>query len=192
MALLDTLINRVRILSPNVRIAVIAECADRVRPIYEEGWEGTYSTAIGRSVEIGWAYALGNPPGGNETRSSLVEVQELVTFYREDGLDLLGDATTVILRLLQALTNKEEECCKAIARGLITTRDTAQSAEAEGNLGPPGAAATEQAVAEEKAWQEAALDVAAGWTGVADRKMFEQLGEKPPKWLKDWRVRKPR
>jgi len=45
------------------------------------------------------------------------------------------------------------------------------------------------AVAEEQAWQNAALARINGWEGVATRDLFDPLGVKPPKWLLDWLAR---
>jgi hypothetical protein len=163
-----------------------------VYPIYEEYSVGTYYKSVRRSIEIGWSYACGARVDEAEIQSCLAELQDIVEFYREEGIDVLGDIVTVVLRVLQALTPDEEKSSLAVARALVSARDAAQSAEAMANLETPKASRTEVAAAEETAWQDRALSVIDGWKGVAIRNMFESLDDKPPRWLQDWKQRSRR
>lgn len=187
MDLIDSLIGRLRKASSYAQIALAAECADRVYPIYEEYQVGTYSKSVRRSIEIGWSYACRATVDEAEIQSCLAEVQDIVEFYREEGIDVLGDTVTVVLRVLQALTPDEEKSSLAVARALVSARDAAQSAEAMANLEKPKASRTEVAAEEESAWQERALSVIDGRKGVAIGNMFESLDDKPPRWFQDWK-----
>jgi hypothetical protein len=81
MDLIDSLVRRVRNASPYARIALVAECGDRVFPVYEEYWGGRYYPEVGRSIEIGWSYACGANVEASEIQSCLVKVEELVELY---------------------------------------------------------------------------------------------------------------
>jgi hypothetical protein len=160
-----------------------------VYPIYEEYWVGTYYESVRQSVEAGWAYATGQSVNEAELQKYQTEVHDTVEYYREEGIDILGDVVTVVLRILESMGRDEEESCRAVARGLLSTRDAAQSAEAMANQDVPRTNRVKVAMAEEQAWQEAALQRIEGWSGVATRGMFVGLDSKPPKWLLDWKAR---
>jgi hypothetical protein len=189
MDLIDSLARRVRNASPYARIALVAECGDRVLPVYEEYWVGTYYPEVGHSIEIGWSYASGAKVEVSEIQSCLLRVEDLVDFYYEEGIELLASTVTVVLRVLESMSPIEEESCLAVARGLVYAVDTANQAEAMANQNTPSLSRTKVARAEEKGWQNQALDLINGWQGFATRNMFDSLGEKPPRWLLDWRSR---
>jgi hypothetical protein len=190
--LIDDLIARLRPASRPARIALAAECGDRVYPIYEEYWVGDYYESVRRSIDIGWSVASGEKVDEAEIQKCLAEVQDLVNYYREEGIDVLGAAVTVVLRVLQSLASDEEAHLMAVARGLVSARDTAQSAEAMANQSTPQANRTKLAMREEEAWQSAALALIQEWKGVPTRGMFDPLDDKPPKWLVEWRQRSRR
>jgi len=77
-------------------------------------------------------------------------------------------------------------------KGLHSTRETANLAGATADRHTPRKDNSERALAEEEAWQEAALTLIDGWQGVAKRDMFDGIGEKPPDRLFDWRMRRAR
>ncbi len=191
MGLLDELKARVARAGPQARTALLSASAERVLPVYEEYWVGDYSPAVARSVEIGWAYALGGDGNAAESRTCIAEVQDLVTYYYEDATrhEILAHAVTVVLRLLQSICPDEEASVLATARGVSSTIDTAKSAERMADWDTPTEARTKVAANEERAWQEAALARIETWTGPITRTMFDDLGAKPPAWLLDWRER---
>jgi hypothetical protein len=190
--LIDDLIARLRPASRLARIALVAECGDRVYPIYEEYWVGEYYESVRRSIDIGWSVASGANVDEVEIQTCLTEVQDLVNYYREEGIDVLGAAVTVVLRVLQSLASDEEAHLMAVARGLVSARDTAQSAEAAANQSTPASNRTKVAMREEEAWQTAALALIQESKGVPTRSMFDPLNDKPPKWLVEWRQRSRR
>jgi hypothetical protein len=192
MDLIDSLVRRLRSASPCARIALVAECGDRVRPIYEEDWVGTYSPAVGRSIEIGWSYACGAKVDESEMQFCLAEIRDLVEFYHEEEINVLASTVTVVLRVLQSLSANEQESCLAVARGLVSTVDTANRAEALANQSTPQPDRTKAAMMEEEAWQDRALQLIDGWQGFATPGMFDSLGGKPPRWLRHWRSRSRR
>jgi hypothetical protein len=178
--------------SPQARTALVSECAERVYPVYEEWWSGSFYVAIRRAIEMGWNFGCGLKVDDELMRTSLDHVQDAVAYYRDEGTDLLGDTVTVALRVLQAMAPDEEESCLAVARGLLSTRGAAKTAEISADRAMPRPDKTKRADAEEEAWQEAALTLIDGWQGVAKRNMFDGIGEKPPDWLYDWRMRRAR
>jgi hypothetical protein len=159
-----------------------------VRPVYEEYWVGSYFTAVGRSIELGWSYACTGKVDDGEMRFCLEGLQDLVAYYNEEWISVLAKPVTVILRLLESISPDEGASCLAVARGLCSTLAAASSAEAMANWDTPRPARTEVAQAEEAAWQEAALGLIDGWNGFGTRTMFDSLGGKPPGWLLDWRA----
>jgi hypothetical protein len=189
---IDSLVRHVRSASPYARIALVAECGDRVLPVYEEYWVGTYYPEVGHSIEIGWSCACGAKVDASEIQSCLVKVEDLVDFYYEEGIEVLASTVTVALRVLQSMSPDEEESCLAVARGLVYAVDTANRAEAMANRSTPNPSRTKVAREEEKVWQNQALLRINGWQGFATRTMFDTLGDKPPRWLLDWRSRSQR
>jgi hypothetical protein len=192
MDLIDSVIERLASASSHAQIALVAESADRVYPIYEEYWVGTYSEFVRRSIDIGWAHACGATVDEAEIRTCLTHVGGLVEFYREEGIDVLAATVTVCLRVLQAMAPDQKELSLSVARGLLSARETAQAAEAMANQQTPKASRTRVALHEEEAWQNAAFAIVAGWKDIATRNMFDSLDDKPPKWLLDWKLRSRR
>jgi hypothetical protein len=190
MGIIDTLKMRASKASPQVRTALVSECAERVYPVYEEWWSGSFYVAIRRAIEMGWNFGCGIKVDDELMRTYLDHVQDAVAYYREEGIDLLGDTVTVALRVLESMCPKEEESCLAVARGLLSTRKAANAAEVMADRATPRPDRTKRARAEEEAWQEAALSLIDGWKGLAKRNMFDAIGEKPPDWLFDWRMRR--
>jgi len=179
---------------PHIRTALAAKCGERVLPIYEEYWVGDYYPAVGRSIEIGWDYACGAAVDETELRTCLDHVRDLVSYYHDEKTnnDLLAPTVTVVLRVLQSVTPDEEASCLAVARSVLTSVDTAMSAEVMANWYTPSPARKELAAAEEKAWQQAALSLISGWEGGVTRTMFDSLGALPPEWFLDWMARSVR
>lgn len=98
MSLVDDLARRLGVANRHARTALVAQCAARVLPVYEEYWVGTYSGSVGRAVQIGWLVACGTPADSAEIRTCLAELEDVVSFYHEEGIGVLANATTVALR----------------------------------------------------------------------------------------------
>jgi hypothetical protein len=194
MGMLETLKMRASKASPLARTALVSECAERVYPIYEEMWWGSFYVAVRRAIEMGWNFGCGLPIDAALKGRYLEHVQDAVTFYREEATEdaLLANPVTVALRVLESMVEDEEQSCLAVARGLLSTLNSAKVAEAMADRHTPRDDNMKRAVAEEEAWQEAALTLIDGWNGVAKRNMFDGIGEKPPDWLFDWRMRRDR
>jgi hypothetical protein len=192
MSLFESLKNRLQSTSRFAQIALAAECADRVYPIYEEYWIGSYYESVKQSIELARSLSLGDEIDEKVVQSSLTELQDLVEFYREEGIDILSATITVVLRVLQAINSSDDECLVAVTRCLISTLDTAQSAEAMANQSTPKNSRVKVAISQEKEWQDSALQIIDGWSGIANQNMFQTCGEKPPTWLLDWLERSQR
>lgn len=188
MSLIQKLIERLRPLKPNARIALAAECAERIYPIYEHCWVGTYSELVRRSIEISWAHACGEKVDQAELEACLIEVRDLVAFYLEDeSIEVLSSTVTVVLRALEAITNNEEDSSLAVSRALLSTLSAAQSAEVMTHRKIGGEGQIEVAMQEEKKWQEMAFRLLENKKDfMICRDMFKSLGDKPSKWLTDW------
>ncbi|WP_394847463.1 hypothetical protein LZC95_08355 [Pendulispora brunnea] len=189
MDLIASLSARLRPTDAHARIALAAELADRVFPLYQEYWTGTYSEEVRRSIELVWARACDEPVDDHELQACLKEVRETNSYYLDEGIDVLANAVTVVLRAIEAVVASEDDSILAVARALTTAIDAAVAAEAMANQESSNDQQKELAEAEEESWQERALALVDGWKGVARRDMFASLGGKPPAWLDDWKVR---
>jgi hypothetical protein len=192
MGLLDNVKLRVRKASPQARTALVSECAERVYPIYEEMWWGSFYISVRRAIEMGWNFGCGLPIDEELKARYLEHVLDAVTYYLKEATEdrLLASTVTVALRVLESMVQDEEESCFAVARGLLSARRVANGAEAIADRHTHREDKTKRARAEEEAWQEAALTLIDGWQGVTKRDMFDGIGEKPPDWLFDWRMRR--
>jgi hypothetical protein len=173
-----------------VRTGLLAECGARVRPVYEEYWVGTHTEAVGRAVELGWAYATGGSTAGVDT--CLAELRDLLSFYYEDEeIPLLAKTVTVVVRILESIVAETDDDARtAFGRGLLSTVEVASRAEKHANRGTPPA--TRVAADEETAWQDAALALIHDRTAPITPGFFDALGPKPPRWLTDWLARSKR
>jgi phage-related tail protein len=143
---------------------------------------------------MGWNFGCGLPIDAALKGRCLEQVLDAVTFYCEEATEdaLLANPVTVALRVLESMVEDEEQSCLAVARGLLSTLSSAKLAEKRADRHTPREDNMKRAVAEEEAWQDAALSLIDGWKGVAIRDMFDPVGEKPPDWLLDWRMRRAR
>lgn len=189
MTQLELLKIRVQKIRPHIRTALLVECGARVLPIYEEYWVGTYDSEVGRSIEIGWDYALGNIVDKSEFQNCLKELDDIAAFYYEEDINILAKSVTVVLSVLQSMFVDEDSSCLALIKGLDSTIDAANSAEAMADRETPVSSRKNIAVLEEETWQEKAISLAENWNGVATLNMFDSLGNNPPNWLLDWRTR---
>src|SRR5688572_5549868 len=119
MSLVDALADRVRGSSPHARTALAAECGDRVLPVYEESWVGTYFPEVSRSVELGWTYAVGGTVDPAEVERCRAEVQRILDYYLDEGMEYLAAPVTVALRVLESMSPDTDESSLAVARSLI-------------------------------------------------------------------------
>ena len=133
-------------------------------------------------------YGCGLPIDPVELQGCKEYVEDVLNYYQEDGYDILSATVTVSFRLLESMSPDEGEAMLAVARGMCSTFDTVNSAEAMVIDYPLRQRHIEVAVAEEEARQEEALTSVTQWTGIADRKMFDGLGGKPPAWLLAWQT----
>jgi hypothetical protein len=170
------------------RSALVAECGTRVLPVYENYCVGAYVPAVARAVEIGWLFATGAGFDEGEARRCLSELEEVIEFYStQEEIELLRVTVTVAERVLESvLTDENDVSCLATARGLWSTLDVAQHAEAMANTNSRVRDRPDVALEQERAWQNAALARIDGWNTVATRDMFASLGPKPAVWLQDW------
>jgi hypothetical protein len=188
MSLIDTLIEQLNKGSRPARIALAAESASRVYPIYENYWVGEFYESVGRSVDIIWSYACGATIEEGELRAYARQVREILDFYGEEEINILIRTVSVILYSLESLTDDNSASTLAGARSLAVARDVAQSAEAMTNQLQPKASRTQWAASWEEQWQHHALSIIDGWKGLARRDMFDPLDDKPPKWVVEWKA----
>ena len=59
MSLIKDITECVRGANRHARTALVAECGVRTISVYEQFWIGAHYESVGRSVEIGWAFATG-------------------------------------------------------------------------------------------------------------------------------------
>ncbi|WP_394847465.1 hypothetical protein LZC95_08365 [Pendulispora brunnea] len=188
MDAIDSAIARLQRISATARIALAAEIGDRVYPIYEEYWIGTYSNHVRRSIDLAWSRAEGGVVDQNDLRSCQADIEDLVAFYgEEEENDLLRAVVTVVLRVLQSLSSDSSESDLAVARALLEAQNVAQAAEAMADEAQPSG--KEIAALEEEEWQDRALAFLDSWKGPPHRHMFDAVGGRPAKWLEDWRAR---
>jgi len=194
MGLLDDRKDQARRMTPLVRTALLAAAAGRVVPVYELNWFGDHYPEVGRSVEVGWAYALGEPVDAAELTRLLAVIEDQVQFYYEDDTrdDLLASVLTVVLRVLESITPDESASILATARGALTVIDAAGSAEAQVNMRTPRDKRTDSAGGEEEAWVYDAIVLAVTWLSPVRRDMFAAIGANPPAWYTDWLARRER
>jgi hypothetical protein len=190
MSLITQLTERLHKGSRHARIALGAECADRVYPIYEEYWSGDFSESVRRSVDLVWSYASGSAIDEADVRACITEVRDLVDYYGEEEISILLQTVSVVLYSLESLTDDDAASTKSVARSLVGARDVAQSAEAMANEGVPRDSRKKWAMAWEEEWQDRALSIVDGWKGLAKRDMFDALDDRPPKWVLDWKARR--
>lgn len=172
--------------SLSARTALVAECGSRVLPIYEEYWTGVYSDRVKRGVAMVWQAASGaevDLDAAEQIRSAL---EDLVTYYRTEGAELLGDVVTVVLRAVTALSPDPSEAVLATAQTLLAGLAVAQRAEIMANRAAFPNATRNDAVLEEQDWQAKATRIAVQWTGPADRSMFTAAGPARPGWHDRW------
>ena len=127
---IDSLSMRLCRVAPSIRTALVAECLGRVYPIYQEAWSGDYCPAIRRSLELGRMYGCGLPIDPVELQGCKEYVEDVLNYYQEDGYDILSATVTVSFRLLESMSPDEGEAMLAVARGMCSTFDTVNSAEA--------------------------------------------------------------
>ncbi len=183
MSRFDDLIARVGRIQRLARIALVSQCAERARPVYEALREDSDPTAFTDTIECGWRYAETGLREARVLHDLTGRVGRLLEDYLEMEHALLSDAVKVPLRLLQAMDEEEEASALATARALSSGRAVADGAEAA--ILPPGRPTTGTFQAEEERWQEAALDIAARWRGPASRSMFSTIvPTEGPQWLR--------
>jgi len=185
----EILKQRILPIDMHIRVALLAECATRVFPIYKEYWVGTYYEEVFNSINIAWDFALGNVVNEKEYQNCLVEVDDIVNFYSEEGISILGHSVSVVSSLLYSMVVNEEKSSHATVFGLFSSLDTAASAEAMANIETPINLRKKIAVLEEKEWQEKAICLAENWNGKPTKNMFDSLSANPPNWIINWRKR---
>jgi hypothetical protein len=179
----DSLVERLRVIERGPRIALACQCAVRVQPVYDAHL-GEESPVYFAAVELAWRHAEGGARDPETAARAEAAVRELVDFhYDEEDYALMAEVATVALRAVQALDDQDAASALAVARALSSAQEVADSAEAE--AGGPFADEPEQAIAEEKTWQEAAITVAEARQGPAARDMFDAIEPAgPPRWLR--------
>ncbi|WP_394849803.1 hypothetical protein LZC95_20390 [Pendulispora brunnea] len=188
MDIIDSMVERLKRARHPVRVALAAAVGDRVLPVFEEYWREPPADEIPRTLELVWAHACGEAVDKGEFAACVQEVEETVEFLEGEQVTVATEAAVVIQRAAEATNSDEGEAVLAVARALVMALDAAEFAEGMANRQTPNAR-TEAALAEEKAWQDAALVLIVGWRGVPNRRMFDSIGSRPPKWLKDWSAR---
>jgi hypothetical protein len=191
MSLLDELIRKAGPAGPRLRVALIAECAERAYPVYLDTWEGQDPPSIPRAFAIGWDFALGKPVDPAEVRACLAEIDSYVDFYLDEGNDLPGGYCVLAKRVLECLSPVEADAYKAFGRGLMSYQDVANLAESLANKSHRDQPPRKLASAQVGDWEDKALALIAAWQGDPVRDMFAALGPVPPEWIADWKARKP-
>lgn len=168
------------------QIALAAECADRVYPIYEAYWTGSYYETVKQSIELGWSYAQGNQIDENLLQVNLSELEDLVNYYYEEDISELAETVNTVFLLLQAINRNDEDTLTAVAQCLSAAQAAALYTETMVNLHVPAKTDEEIAAGYEEAWQESALKIIDGWSGCANKELFTPIREEELQpWLKD-------
>lgn len=199
MSVIDENIRKAGKADARLRAALIAECAERAYPVYENAWDGTFADCFKRAIEIGWDFALGRPVDAKEVQACLAEIDTHVDSYLDDGNDLPGTYCVLAKRVLECLSAKEDkehnedkeaDAYKAFGRGISTYIDVATFAEADADMAHSDQPPEDEAESKAKEWADKALALISAWQGAPSRGMFDALGPKPPEWLGDWLARK--
>jgi hypothetical protein len=79
---------------------------------------------------MGWNFGCGLPIDEALKDRYLEHVLDAVMFFRADATQdgLLANPLTVALRVLESMVDDEAQSCVAVARGLVFTLSSAQSA----------------------------------------------------------------
>lgn len=178
----DILLERLAKIERAPRVALACQCAVRAQPVYDACWIGDHDPVYAEAVELAWRHAEGGGPDPAAISRIEAALRALLDFYYDEEYQLMANVVTVALRAIQALDEEEAASALAVARALTSCRAVADGAEAEAR--PPRSREPEEADAEEKAWQVAAIDIAEAWHGPASRDMFDAIPpEGPPRWL---------
>jgi hypothetical protein len=175
----DTLVVQLTKLERGPRIALACQCATRAKPIYDAF--GDSDPAYADAVELAWRGAETDASDPAAFRLVVAGLHALLDFYGEDGYDLMAHVVTVALRAVQALDQDASASALAVARALYSARALAASAEAQ--VQPPGTRLRDEADAEERTWQQAALRIAEAWHGPVTRDMFDTVPAPGASWL---------
>ncbi len=192
MSLGEGLARKMKPVSRELRVALAAECASRVAPVYVEYPVGFSYSELERAVDIAWQFAAGTPYDDAEIQVCVANVTKLVEYYYDDGLDVLAETTTAVLRALECVLGNDKESLRAVGRGMVSARAAAQAAEAMANDGQHSTFTKEAALNEEARWQDKAIAIACTWQGPVSTTMFAAAGAKPPEWFTDWLKRSDR
>jgi len=186
MSILKPLKDQLSGASRYAQIALAAECADRVYTIYKEYWAGAFYESVKQSVDLAWTYAQGNPFDEEQLKSYLVELEDIVDFYYEEGITETAESVNTVFLLLQAISTNGEDSTTSVARALSSAKVAAQFAEAAVNKRMPEESKMTVAFLYEEKWQESALKIIDGWTDVANKEMFAPIREETQPWLRYW------
>jgi len=173
--------------SLSARTALVAQCGSRVLPIYEEYWTGVYSDHVKRGVGLIWQAATHGIVEVGDVEHVRAGLEDLSTYYRTEGADLLNDVVTVVLRGVTALSADPSEAVLATAQTLLAGLAVAHRAETMANRAAFPNAGRNDAVMEEQDWQAKATKIAVAWHGPAERTMFAAAGPVAPAWRERWR-----
>jgi hypothetical protein len=186
MSWISTMTQRLRGVNRFGRVALAAEAAERVLSVHEKEWTASHAPEVARGIEIAWTFACGNVVDQTEVAACTAELQDLVTYYHEEGITEVAESVTASLRALQSMSTDEQESSLAAARALITAQTVANVCEGYVLEEKPAQRKDGSAMAEEEDWQLKAVILTEGWKGVARKDMFVPLNDKPPKWLVEW------
>jgi hypothetical protein len=183
----ETRVEFAKSMDSRARLALAAECGERVVPVYEEYWVGDQYPEVRRCVELGWQAACGSPPDQTEVTRCRDAAREILEFYLEEGYSILAAAVTVAVRIAECIEAPDAETSGlCVARALESALHTAILADNLLNGGKPdpgGASATE-----EQEWQDKALAIAQSESRTIARDMFEPAGPRPPAWWSTYRA----
>lgn len=160
---------RLPTLSPSMRAAFVAACAERVLPVLED-YYGTQRAECRRALDLTWRFALGESVPEAERQSVVDACEALVDpLYDEDEDGATLYALNAISYALQSTLKPEAEPAEL---AISNASDAASTDDLDRG---------DEYISEEADWQLLAFEVASRATGVK-RDMFAHLPA-PPRWL---------
>lgn len=152
------------------QIAFAAGCVERVLPIYV--WQRGDGEVLRQGIEMLWNAALGHKPSDDQIRNLVTDLRAVTPSVNVEG-GRFGPSMSVCVSLAYALEAIDDSSGENAEQASEATTEAVEQV-VDYFTGEPNTS--------ERAWQIAAAELLAKWTGNLSRTMFVSLGDSPPVW----------